>query len=185
MKHEHSVRPINIRLISVATVNQSAGLCLLLSMIATTVKSPGYTKTDRLCTMKKSLSRQHWIIRHVARLIVPNQNMNEKVLPWKLLRNQDDCPCIFGKVSKKREFLKDIWKFIHPYFFQFWASKKKKKMPTGYFFLETAKISQLPEKKHRDSSFMYWFPLPQCKSKGLSNEDSSSFTMALQRCKLV
>lgn len=48
-----------------------------------------------------------------------------------------------GVASFKKTFEIQI---IHPYFFQFWASKKKK-MPAGYFFLEIAEISQLPEKK--------------------------------------
>lgn len=51
VKHELSVRPISMRFLSIAIANQSAGLCLFLSMIATTVKSPGYTKIDRPCTI--------------------------------------------------------------------------------------------------------------------------------------
>lgn len=55
--HEPSLRPIGIRFFSITIANQSAGLCFLLSMIASTVKSTGYTKMERPCTTDKSLSR--------------------------------------------------------------------------------------------------------------------------------
>lgn len=55
VKHEPSVKPIGIRFLSIAIANQSAGLCLLLSVIATTIKSPGYTRMDRPCSRDKSL----------------------------------------------------------------------------------------------------------------------------------
>lgn len=57
VKHEPSVRPVGIRFLSIALAHQSAGHCLLLSMIVTTVRSPMYTKIDRPCTIDKSPSR--------------------------------------------------------------------------------------------------------------------------------
>lgn len=79
--------------------------------------------------------------------MVQNQNMNEKVLPLKLLRNQGKNALVSLAKSQRRgvasfrKTFKSI--FTHTSF----GLGQARKMPTGYFFLEIAKISQLPERK--------------------------------------
>lgn len=73
--------------------------------------------------------------------------MNEKVLPLKLLRNQGRNALVSLAKSQRRgvasfrKTFKSI--FTHTSF----GLGQARKMPTGYFFLEIAKISQLPERK--------------------------------------
>lgn len=147
VKHEPSVRPIGIWFLSIATANQFAGLCLLLSMIATTLKSPGYTKMDRPCTTDKSLSRWGWKITHSK-----TDSSKPKLTGMRKYCHGNDseirvavvAPLAKSERSGGASFRKTFRSLFTCASF---SLRQAKKLSMGYFFLEIAKTSQLPENK--------------------------------------